>query len=343
MKNIFIGIIILFSAGSFSLKESEISTVYKLLEDKTFYKFDEFLGTDNVKIKYAKIGNKKGSKGSLVFVNGLNENIINNTELYYDFYKAGYSPIYVMDHRGQGLSGRLGRDSKVVHINSFKNYKKDFEFFISKIVLKDSQMNKNNLYALANSMGGAITIDYLQSVSKQSPFKAIAFTAPLIKIKTPVPYFLFEFVFIPLYKAACSLKYCDLEVWNPFKSSPSPITPSSTKSAERQKFINYVSQKYKVSAKIRPSYGWVIEASRMHKHFFKKERLEKIKTKMLIVQAKNETLVSNKAQEKFCSSFSKDQCLLKVINGRHAILSEKDFVRDEAISEIIQFFNSYSL
>ena len=332
----FISFISSTSFTSLALKESEIKTVYDLLESGELYKTDQFLGLNDATIQYAKYGNQKGKKGSIVFVNGINDNIFKYIETYHDLFTKGYSPIYVMDHRGQGFSDRLGENPEVIHVDSFEDYQKDLNTFINKIVLKDKQIDRHNLYAIGHSMGGAVLIDYLQS-QKESPFRRVVLSAPLVRIKTYIPYSVYETVMLPVFKNRCSTCF-DEKVWHPFGKQIIEFFNVPTTSRARFYFTMHVSNKYNIPTVAKPSYGWFIEASKMYKLFLDETRIHQMDVEMLILQAKKETLVSNKHQDIFCSKLGYDLCRLKALDGKHELLLERDSIRDKALSEILNFF-----
>ena len=86
-----------------AVPETKLSVVYQLLNEKELFSIHSFTGQNNLPLKYLKFGEKKGSKGSLIFVNGMGENIVMYLELFYDLHLQGWSPIYTYDHRGRGF------------------------------------------------------------------------------------------------------------------------------------------------------------------------------------------------------------------------------------------------
>ena len=154
-----------FSVPSLALQESEQPFVYDLLEEGEFYQVGTFKGQGDIPLYYAKFGRGQGEKGSLVFINGLAENLFKYLELFYDLYLQGYSPIYTYDHRGQGLSNRFLSDPKAGYVEYFSHYSKDLRIFLHNVVPKDSEVDQDNLFAIAHSMGGTVLVDYLQTPS----------------------------------------------------------------------------------------------------------------------------------------------------------------------------------
>jgi len=65
-----------------------------------------FIGKEDVKIYYKIFKQESNEKAAIVISTGRTEAAIKYKELIYDLYNNGYS-IYIHDHRGQGLSGRM--------------------------------------------------------------------------------------------------------------------------------------------------------------------------------------------------------------------------------------------
>ena len=57
-------------------------------------------------IDYVKVSGT-GTKGSMIMVPGQSEACTKYDEIMYDMTQEGYAPIYCIDHRGQGKSGRM--------------------------------------------------------------------------------------------------------------------------------------------------------------------------------------------------------------------------------------------
>ena len=172
---------LLFCFSSRALKESDISVVYQILDKKSFYQMGEFPGEKGVKIRYARFGNQRGEKGSLVFVSGRAENLFKYIELFYDLHQEGWSPIYTYDHRGQGFSSRLTSKANRADVENYSHYRKDLKSFMN-LVLKDSLVDKEKLFMIAHSMGGLIAVDYLQTY-KEPEFQALVLSSPMFRIQ----------------------------------------------------------------------------------------------------------------------------------------------------------------
>lgn len=140
----------------------------------------EFTGVDGVSIRYVH-WRSSSHKKALVICSGRSESYVKYPEVAFDFYHLGYD-IFLLDHRGQGLSGRLLDDPQKGHVEKFSDYVDDLSTFIDTIVLP---YHYQHYFALAHSMGGAILASYL--LRKPDIFQAAALCAPMFGINLPIP------------------------------------------------------------------------------------------------------------------------------------------------------------
>uniref|UniRef100_UPI0013D3B38A alpha/beta fold hydrolase n=1 Tax=Enterobacter cloacae TaxID=550 RepID=UPI0013D3B38A len=85
--------------------------------------------------------------------------------------------VLIIDHRGQGLSGRMLPDTRRGHVDNFSDYVDDLAAFWQQEVQPGPWRKR---YILAHSMGGAISTLFLQRHKHQCD--AIALTAPMYGI-----------------------------------------------------------------------------------------------------------------------------------------------------------------
>lgn len=95
---------------------------------------------------------------AILLVNGRVEGYLKYQELAWDLWRQGYS-LYLIDHRGQGLSDRLLADKEKGYVADFDDYVLDLKQFHDDVILADKPAK---LFLLAHSMGGAISARYLE-------------------------------------------------------------------------------------------------------------------------------------------------------------------------------------
>lgn len=140
-------------------------------------KFGSFVGTEGVAISYVKFENPN-EKGALVIVSGKSGAHVRWAEFIYDIQDWGYS-IYIMDHRGMGMSGRMLDDPEKTHIDKFDYYVDDLRVFLDTVVMEKSH---ENLFLYAHSMGAIVSLLYMAEYPAY--FDAAAFNAPMLSIDT---------------------------------------------------------------------------------------------------------------------------------------------------------------
>lgn len=326
-------------SSALAVEESELHIVYQLLNEKKLFSINSFTGEKDLSLKYLKFGKKKGSKGSLIFVNGMGENVIMYLELFYDLHLQGWSPIYTYDHRGQGLSGRILSDPHVGYVEDWSFYKEDLNTLIQ-LVSRDSQVDRQNLFLMANSMGSAITVDYFQSFSdQQNIFNAVVLASPFFGLHVR-GFDFFEPVFPHFIRFACLFRNCLSPIVGPNSRQlrREVVQDRITSSADRYDLFVRSAKIYS-AGHIVPSLDWVIKAFQMNRRVMHKENILKLTLPILILQAEQDSVVSNRKQRRFCGKI--ENCSLKVIDGRHDHFIEADKIRNRAILETVQFFRSH--
>ena len=337
-----------------ALEESDLSTVYDLLKEGDFYTVGDFQGARQITLRYAKFGKGRGKNGSLVFVNGKAENLFKYIELFYDFYLQGWSPIYTYDHRNQGFSHRIPPysipislspadktrsssqplpDPTPTDVENYSLYREDMAAFMH-IVLNDSEMDRSNLFLIARSMGGAIALDYLQTDLKKSPFKSIALSVPMIRVKSNL------FPFLENITLAALTGYCShLSCIGKIPSFRNRFTMRAlTHSEARYAFSEYVAkERFPQIASQGTSFRWVVESFKITDQIMEESRVRQMATPVIVLQSEKEYFVSNEYHHFFCDMIP-DCCHINKISGKHELFLEKDKPRNEAIEALMSFF-----
>lgn len=342
-------LIYFFLFNAHSVLESEIDTILDFdpknhnESKKTFFKSFFFTGENNFTIHFLKFGFKRGKKGSLLIAPGRGEAALKYLEVAYDFIQKGFSPVFVLDHRGQGYSDRALTDPHKGHVIDFRFYSLDFNQFIEK-TLQDNEIDTESLFLISHSMGGTIVIDYLQNFGNSHPFKKVIAVSPMIKI-----HFDFSENFVRTFTSLiCGfpfLKYitkleCDSYIpgsheydfkKNRFKNN--------TLTSSRNRFL-FTQRLWKINPALTlgsPTMRWVLESIKATRKIRSLEAIKKIEpTPFLILQASGDTVVENKAQNEFCQPLSSCQ-LIAIEGSKHEILMEKDRFRNQALEIIFSF------
>ena len=291
---------------------------------------NQFNGINNVRINYAVIAQPSPSP-AMIICNGRIESYLKYGELALEFFEQGYS-VYMLDHRGQGLSERLARDPHQGHVVDFDDYIKDLDTFISDIVIP----NKHSQYViLAHSMGGAIATRYIETCSHV--IDKLILASPMFGIVLPMPAPITKFVTgtIKYYSEKFNSQPSYVPGGQPY-SAPSFKKNALTQCRRRYKLLRDVYQQHPEIQLGAPTNHWLTEAIKGAALCI--EQAHKITIPTLLLQAGSDTIVKNRAQEAFAVQV--EPSLIKVIrieSARHELFFELDCYRQRAMAAMAKF------
>jgi len=309
--------------------EKDLHKVYIPLISAHFYKqkCQYFYTKDNLKIAY-KIFLVKNAKATIVISSGRTEGMIKYQELIYDLNQNGYN-IYILDHRGQGYSSRMLKDTQIGHVNNFFDYVEDMNYFVNKLVKKDKK-----LILLGHSMGGAIASLYVETYP--TDFNALVLSSPmhqpelLSKSMTNIVCSLVE-------KRKTNIDKYILGKNNYEKSELSFEKNILTHSKERYELADMAYQKEPETKIGGPSVNWVAQACLWSQASV--DMAHKIKIPVLLLQAGEDKVVNDQPQKEFCKN-SKGLCKGYKIDGAyHELFIEKDSIREKALTAVLDFIS----
>ena len=287
-----------------------------------------FNGKENIQIYYKIFEQKQNEKGAIVISSGRTEAAVKYKELIYDLYRLGYS-VYINDHRGQGLSGRMTKEHDLGYIDNFQYYIDDLETFYDNFV---NIKQHKNIYLLAHSMGGAIGITYLE----QNPedFVAAAFSSPMLGLPAP----------------SCSAVKILKGKKPEYAMGQTPYMDDSIRFEDNH--LTYSKIRYKrilqafnqtTEARLGgASYHWVYRSCKQFKYIFK--NTEKIQTPLILFSAEDESVVATSAHSKFIKKLQKEGKNAQgfiVKNAMHELFIEQDKARINVLTKILDFFQKY--
>ena len=141
--------------------------------------------TDGFRARFSRFGCTIAPRGSIVLFPGRGEGSFEYYETAIDFIERGFGPVYVLDHRGQGLSPRLLEDPHKGHVARFEDYVDDAKAFVAVVQADLTDLGAGPepvMYLTSNSMGGAIGIGLFQRYGADNPFRAAAFLGAMINV-----------------------------------------------------------------------------------------------------------------------------------------------------------------
>ncbi len=291
-------------------------------------------GVDKKKIYWCSLTHPQHTK-AIVMVNGRIESCYKYQELFFDLYRYGYD-IYAFDHRGQGLSERLVKDSDIGHVIDFNDYIEDLSLVVKSFPLQRYQ----NSYLLAHSMGGAIATRYLQ-LNPQHGFTALALSAPMFGI--PLPWYVRPLAI--LITQVMSAMYPPPKYapgYGAYYEKPFDDNPLS----QSEKRYRWFRQLYAQHPELQvggPSMRWVWQGLMAGKQCIQLTR--QITIPLLLIQAGNDRIVRNEAQNLFIRKLSKTNHqaeLCSIADAQHEILFETDHYRNQALDALFQFMEKHT-
>lgn len=298
----------------------------------------EFTGVGKVMIRYARFISPQHDKVILLSP-GRIESYVKYPELAWDLFHSGYD-VVIIDHRGQGRSGRLLQDSHRGHVELFDFYVDDLQTLYQREIASRPYRQR---YALAHSMGGAVLT--LMLARQPSAFDAAVLASPMFGISLPLPLWMAHRILDwaekrPVFREGYAV---GTGKWQPRPFSINQLTHSRERYRRNLRF-------YADDPGLRvggPTWHWVRESVQAGRRIL--TTAKDISTPLLLLQAGEDKVVDNLAQDQFCQAMTAagQPCeggKPQVIAGaRHEILFEKDSMRTEALEAILAFFARHAL
>jgi lysophospholipase len=293
-------------------------------------KTGELVAFDGVKLSYRSF-ERADERGALVVLPGRTEPYAKYAEVVYDLREAGYS-VYLLDHRGQGASGRMTADREMGYVRKFADYVRDLELFMEKVVRARPH---RKTYLLAHSMGAAISTLY--AMAHPGHFDAAVFSSPMFQLQTgkySEP--------MALAMSSAAVAAGQGKHYAPGKGPYDPKEVFGDNNATHSEKRWGVSHDLMVLNPLfrmgGASMGWVKES--ILADYRIRARAADFHVPVLIYQAGQDQTVKLSGQAEFCAKAEK--CSLHLFpEALHEVLQEKDAVRDVALTEALKFFDTH--
>jgi lysophospholipase len=258
---------------------------------------------------------------AVVFLPGMGEPAIKYYDITTDLeIDATY---YLWDHIGQGISFHfVPLERQKVYVDTFDTYTKTLTHFLESIRSKHK-----TIIVIAHSMGGHIAL----KVSHEKPLliDKLVLSAPLIEINK---------TWVPIHFIAWLANIFPGEYYPPFYflfKKNSERGNYTTTSKEKVAIYKQTKLVYPEIVRSGATLSW-IRASLESIDQLKKMSWNDYKTPLLLIQAEEDFLVSNPAQNEICKRIP--TCSMKhVLKSRHELLFENKEPRDAAVTYIKDF------
>lgn len=308
----------------FYSRESELVSNQKTIESFWQNKVQQkLLPTSGANLAFAYVIPEQ-VRYTIVISSGRIECLLKYKELIWEFYNNNIA-VFILDHRGQGLSERTLKNAHIGHIKDFSQYSTDFNQFNLQVVDKYSKGKK---ILLAHSMGSAIAHNYLNEY-KHSFEKAI-FCAPMFGINTGnIPLWLAKFLAVSLHKLGFGERYA------PGQSNYQAKDFNDNELTQSKARYQVFTDCYQNNESIKlggTSIAWLNGAFKSMTKALNKP----IDIPSLILQAQADTIVCNQAQTLVHNKMPLSKLVI-LENGKHELLCETDDIRQKTLSLIYEF------
>ncbi|MBL0445925.1 alpha/beta fold hydrolase [Aeromonas veronii] len=331
----------LFSAGALAVtntyqltSEADVPSLYQqTLPDfwRQHAVEGEFKGKDGVTIRYAALRQAKVDRAILI-VNGRVESYLKYQELAWDLWRQGYS-LYLIDHRGQGMSGRMLNDPQKGYVDQFDDYVLDLKQFHDQIIMADQPAK---LFLLAHSMGGAISARYLERWPDD--IKAAVLSSPMLGINLGgLPKWLAKGLASTIGTVG---GWFGEQPYGPGQSAYQDHGFADNELTHSQPRYQAFRQIYEQHPQIKlggATAHWIYHGITGADAAIADAGA--IKTPLLVLQAGNDSVVDNAAQDRFCTiAKCEGGKPLRIEGAWHELFIESDDKRQPALTAMVDFF-----
>lgn len=288
----------------------------------------KFTGKDNIPLSFAYCI-PASARATIVICSGRIESYLKYKEFVFDLYKNGFA-VFIVDHRGQGLSGRMTRDPQHGYVANFDDYVNDFITFVKSAVIPRQQ---GKLHLVCHSMGGAIGA--LALLRMPNMFCKAVLASPMFGIKPALPNWLANGL-IRLGLAVNRLKKKDAGYF--FGQAPYIALPFSlnklTHSKNRYALFRTLYNEERELQLGGVTTEWLHAAHEaMHKI---EDSASAITTPSLILSADSDSIIDNRRQRLVAKCFPNARLDI-IANAYHELFTETDDIRTSAMTRMLDF------
>ncbi|WP_429012898.1 alpha/beta fold hydrolase [Aeromonas veronii] len=331
----------LFSAGALAVtntyqltSEADVPSLYQqTLPDfwRQHAVEGEFKGKGGVTIRYAALRQAKVDRAILI-VNGRVESYLKYQELAWDLWRQGYS-LYLIDHRGQGMSDRMLDDPQKGYVDQFDDYVVDLKQFHDQIIMADQPAK---LFLLAHSMGGAISARYLERWPDD--IKAAVLSSPMLGINLGgLPKWLAKGLASTIGTVGGWLGEPPYGPGQGAYQDHGFADNGLTHSQSRYQAFRQIYEQHPQIKLGGATAHWIYQGITGADAAIADAGA--IKTPLLVLQAGNDSVVDNAAQDRFCTiAKCEGGKPLRIEGAWHELFIESDDKRQPALTAMVDFF-----
>jgi len=279
------------------------------------------------------------SRGTIVVVHGFCEFIGKYRELLYSLNEAGYN-VFFLEQRGHGRSVRETRYTQYIYVRSFRYYVEDLKCMMDQVVLPitgrsipEASYRFHPVFLLAHSMGGAVGTLFLEQYPEY--FDAAVLSSPMHRMLTGgVPDWQVRALL-----AASRVAYLEKRPapgqggFNPDED----FAASCGSSRARFEYVLNLRRHYPEYQTGGATYGWIRASLKASGKLLKNAK--KVQIPVLLLQARDDTLVDLKAQDMFAAR-SGNTTVSRYEGCKHELMNGNDETRYRFYREILDFYGT---
>lgn len=289
-----------------------------------------FAGKDGIDVHYAWC-KPADAHATIVISSGRIESLLKYKELIYDLYQQGFA-VFIADHRGQGLSGRMTHDPQHGYVGDFADYVDDLITFTNTIVAPNQAGER---YLLCHSMGGAIGA--LTLLKDPELFSKAALCSPMFGVRPALPGWLSSL----LIRAGLAFnRMRKLESGYFFGQTPYIAFPYAlnklTHSETRYRLFRDLYDRERQIQLGGVTTEWLAAAIRAMDTI--EQRAGEITTPVLLVSATEDKIIDNRRQLRVAEKMPAAK-VIEIDGAYHEIFAESDEYRDQLLHEVIGYFD----
>lgn len=257
-------------------------------------------------------------RGNIVLLNGRCEFIEKYFEVIEELRGRGLN-VATMDWRGQGLSARALPDGLRGHIDGFQTYTDDLRLFIETEAAP--RFSDGPRLVMTHSMGGLPTLRLLGE--GYDVFDRAVLCAPMTRLAMPPALQLFARTTSSAMTLAGAGGMAIAGVKEDSRAFEGNALTSDPDRHERFRLLQEAEPQACIAA---PTYGWLNAAMTAMDDIVKPNRLQDLKTPVLIISAEDDRLVNSSTHQSLAAAYGLIDAVT-VKDALHEILMERDAFR----------------
>lgn len=317
-------------------KKSDAATAYHRRMEKTVMPYYErrgsagtLAGVGGTSIAYRQFAVPR-ERGAVLVLTGRSENQVRYAECAYELNARGYTAC-LMDHRGQGRSGRIATDPQKGHVERFDDYVDDALTVFDRVLV--SPKKKRRCFMLGHSLGGLVAV--LAALRAPAALAGVALSSPMFAVKTGG---------IPIGLTRALLALLDtLGQGEAYVPGQGPFDPNIAFEDNhwtgcRHRFDhNMALQRSDPSLNLGgPTVRWLREGIRAGRRAL--DGAAQLRVPAVLFEADHDEIVETDVNAAFCAAGSCTR--ISISNCRHELFSEQDEVVKTVLDETADFFDA---